>query len=353
MRMMRKAMALVASIGLLAAMLTGCGGSAQDNMVNSVSAEAEDHIQVSDYTGYWFNGQNSNPYYLGILPDGASGVQVDVYNEYSHLSFAIPNLEEAQLHSDGNQVEFSYEDGMKESVDGKDTIPYQEGTVAYNLEKNMVVVSGYSAVTFYYPISSSEYSDGVYQATGIVIADENTAAEMAANSIVGSSVEWKQGFMDYLTTDGADAMYLLEDLDGNGIPELFEFNDSEILIYWYSPTTDPEQSDYEGVYFDGEAPIYYVKTGIGSTLLVWTAEGYCIGQFENNEYSMVANAIESYNADGSTSYSINGSDVTEDAYYSLQDEMMSEQVGSDWWDKKNEAYGAYSAEEMRNKIENY
>ena len=351
--MMKKTMALVVMIGLLAVMLTGCGGSAQDNTVNSVPAEAENHLQVSDYTGYWFNGQNSNPYYLGIVSDGTAGVQVDVYNEYSHLSFAIPDLEEAQLGSDGNQVEFSYANGTKQSVDGKDTTPYQEGTVAYDLEKNMVVVSGYSAVTFYYPISSSEYSEGVYQATGIVIADENTASETAANSTVDSLTGWKQGFIEYLTTDGANAMYLLEDLDDNGVPELFEFNDSEISLYWYSPTVNPEQSDYEGVYFDGESPIYYVKTGIGSTLLVWTAEGYCIGQFENNAYSMVANAIESYNEDGSISYSINGSDVTEDAYFSLQDGMMSDLVGSDWWDIKNEAYAAYTADEMKDKIVNY
>lgn len=150
---------------------------------------------------------------------------------------------------------------------------------------------------------------------------------------------------------------MLADLDGNSIPELFAFEDGIGDIYWYAPGNGFGDTNLDCIVMSGYDPIYYVTKGSYSIIFALTYDGYCIGQFQGNDYSTVA-IISAWNAsDGSTSYSLHTDEatreITADEYDTLPNDYMNNLAGSDWWDVRNEAYSAYSASEISTIIQSY
>lgn len=73
--------------------------------VSSTVSDSENAVSstlfaVENYSGYWFNGSHSTPYYIQIVPYENSGIETDVYSEYRHWHFIIPDIAEAYIPAD-------------------------------------------------------------------------------------------------------------------------------------------------------------------------------------------------------------------------------------------------------------
>ena len=328
--------------------------SASENAVDSTL------FAVENYSGYWFNGSHSTPYYIQIVPYENSGIETDVYSEYRHWHFIIPDIAEAYIPADpdkevkDNRIWLNFENCTCTSYDGKDSTPYIEGWMIFDFEKNTVYVSDVS-VDFYYPISEDNFNDAVYELSGAYPSNGAVNSPSAADNI--ASTDWKKEYLDFISTNDSDYSYMLADLDGNSIPELFAFEDGIGDIYWYAPGNGFGDTNLDCTVMSGYDPIYYVTKGSYSIIFALTYDGYCIGQFQGNDYSTVA-IISAWNAsDGSTSYSLHTDEatreITADEYDTLPNDYMNNLAGSDWWDVRNEAYSAYSASEISTIIQSY
>ena len=102
----------------------------------------------------------------------------------------------------------------------------------FDFEKNTVYVSDVS-VDFYYPISEDNFNDAVYELSGAYPSNGAVNSPSADDNI--ASTDWKKEYLDFISTNDSDYSYMLADLDGNSIPELFAFEDGVGDIYWYAP----------------------------------------------------------------------------------------------------------------------
>ena len=149
-------------------------------------------------------------------------------SEYRHWHFIIPDIAEAYIPADpdkevkDNRIWLNFKNCTCTSYDGKDSTPYIEGWMIFDFEKNTVYVSDVS-VDFYYPISEDNFNDAVYELSGAYPSNGAVNSPSAADNI--ASTDWKKEYLDFISTNDSDYSYMLADLDGNSIPELFAFED--------------------------------------------------------------------------------------------------------------------------------
>ena len=126
---------------------------AEDQSVNSIPAP--------DYSGYWYNGKSTEPYYLSIQEDSSgSFLNIEVYSDYyKWTATARPSTTDT----------FTYDDGFQQSYSEDFNLPDLEGTITFDFDKHTVTWRDDSdeTVTFTTSISASDFNSFVEKVTAV------------------------------------------------------------------------------------------------------------------------------------------------------------------------------------------
>ena len=127
--------------------------------------EAEDQSANStpapDYSGYWYNGNSTSPYYLSIEEDSSgSFLNIEVYSDYYKWT--------ATAHPSTTDT-FTYDDGFQQSYSEDFNLPDLEGTITFDFDKHTVTWKDDSdeTVTFTTSISASDFNSFVEKVTAV------------------------------------------------------------------------------------------------------------------------------------------------------------------------------------------
>lgn len=127
--------------------------------------EAEDQSANStpapDYSGYWYNGNSTSPYYLSIEEDSSgSFLNIEVYSDYYKWT--------ATAHPSTTDT-FTYDDGFQQSYSEDFNLPDLEGTITFDFDKHTVTWRDDSdeTVTFTTSISASDFNSFVEKVTAV------------------------------------------------------------------------------------------------------------------------------------------------------------------------------------------
>lgn len=122
---------------------------------NSASSESP------EYSGYWYNGNSTSPYYLSI-EEASSGsfLNIEVYSDYYKWT--------ATAHPSTTDT-FTYNDGFQQSYSEDFNLPDLEGTITFDFDKHTVTWKDDSdeAVTFTTSISASDFNSFVEKVTAV------------------------------------------------------------------------------------------------------------------------------------------------------------------------------------------
>ena len=122
---------------------------------NSASSESP------EYSGYWYNGNSTSPYYLSIEEDSSgSFLNIEVYSDhYKWTATARPSATDT----------FTYDDGFQQSYLEDFNLPDLEGTITFDFDKHTVTWKNDSdeTVTFTTSISASDFNSFVEKVTAV------------------------------------------------------------------------------------------------------------------------------------------------------------------------------------------
>ena len=122
---------------------------------NSASSESP------EYSGYWYNGNSTSPYYLSIEEDSSgSFLNIEVYSDYYKWT--------ATAHPSTTDT-FTYDDGFQQSYSEDFNLPDLEGTITFDFDKHTVTWKDDSdeTVTFTTSISASGFNSFVEKVTAV------------------------------------------------------------------------------------------------------------------------------------------------------------------------------------------
>lgn len=114
-----------------------------------------------DYSGYWYNGNSTSPYYLSIEEDSSgSFLNIEVYSDYYKWT--------ATAHPSTTDT-FIYDDGFQQSYSEDFNLPDLEGTITFDFDKHTVTWKDDSdeTVTFTTSISASGFNSFVEKVTAV------------------------------------------------------------------------------------------------------------------------------------------------------------------------------------------
>ena len=114
-----------------------------------------------DYSGYWYNGNSTSPYYLSIEEDfSGSFLNIEVYSDYYKWT--------ATAHPSTTDT-FTYDDGFQQSYSEDFNLPDLEGTITFDFDKHTVTWKDDSdeTVTFTTSISASGFNSFVEKVTAV------------------------------------------------------------------------------------------------------------------------------------------------------------------------------------------
>ena len=130
-----------------------------------VLREAEDQSANStpapDYSGYWYNGNSTSPYYLSIEEDSSgSFLNIEVYSDYYKWT--------ATAHPFTTDT-FTYGDGFQQSYSEDFNLPDLEGTITFDFDKHTVTWKDDSdeTVTFTTSIRASDFNSFAEKVTAV------------------------------------------------------------------------------------------------------------------------------------------------------------------------------------------
>jgi len=122
---------------------------------NSASSESP------EYSGYWYNGNSTSPYYLSIEEDSSgSFLNIEVYSDYYKWT--------ATAHPSTTDT-FTYDNGFQQSYSEDFNLPDLEGTITFDFDKHTVTWKDDSdeTVTFTTSISASGFNSFVEKVTAV------------------------------------------------------------------------------------------------------------------------------------------------------------------------------------------
>lgn len=135
-------------------------------LMNTLSTpEEEDQSANStpspNYSGYWYNGKSTEPYYLDIQEDSSgSFLNIEVYSDhYKWTATARPSATDT----------FTYDDGFQQSYSEDFNLPDLEGTITFDFDNRTVTWTDDSdeTVTFTDSISASDFNSFVEKVAAV------------------------------------------------------------------------------------------------------------------------------------------------------------------------------------------